>query len=654
LSPEWKQISASLTIPDDALARSLVVRIEPPRSGQFWVDDVRLAADEGDAAAALREKIGVSPQELRLGNLFFAGREEKLTLHIINTDSRPHRVAVQAHVLDWDHNQLPPADVGVFDVPAGGVKQAAFPIDTSQRGTFRLAFELRTEGQTWRQGAELKYAVIVPLKGVGNAEDSMFGMNTHMEREPTAHLARNMEVLALCGVKWIRGWWGWGMCEKERGKYEWTEYDRQLAAVESAQMRLMPILLRYYPQYEQAWAGALTGIQRPPYRMEEWGAFVRKVLERYKGRVTAWELWNEPTMSGAGFTPQQYADLLRVTAAPVRELDPQTKIVGFAGVPLTFMRDVLDLGTAPLMDVIGEHSYAQIKRPEANLPKQTAWVREILAAHGGQKPIWHTEQGVQGDDDGYRPSSMSEAEVAALYTRNLVTSASLGIGKYFWFSAQTSPTYGYAVFYENYIPRPRLTALNACACFLEGAMFRRTCRPGKNAYAHLFEGSAPVCVAWNMNLPARLIAPLRPDEVQAFDLMGAEMSLTAERDGVVVQLPAERPVFLRCAAGQYAALEQAIAAGRVVELAPVLVATQRTAEGVEVTVTSQSKAVQDGIVELLQPKGATPVSQNLQSLAPGESQELKFSVPDRSAAGEIRVRFGDREMRDLKAAYPGP
>ena len=127
---------------------------------------------------------------------------------------RSHRVAVQAQVTDWEGKQLPPVAVGTFDVPAGGAKEAPFSIDTSRRGTFRLGFELTAEGQTWRQGAEFKYAVIVPLKGVGNAEDSAFGMNTHMEREPTAHLARNMEVLSQCGVKWIRGWWGWGMCEK--------------------------------------------------------------------------------------------------------------------------------------------------------------------------------------------------------------------------------------------------------------------------------------------------------------------------------------------------------------------------------------------------------------------------------------------------------
>ena len=81
-------------------------------------------------------------------------------------------------------------------------------------------------------------------------------------------------------------------------------------------------------------------------------------------------------------------------------------------------------------------------------------LRAILAADGGEKPIWHTEQGNGGDDDGYMAPSESEADAAALFMRNIVVGRALGIGKNFWFSAQTSPTYGFAVFYEDYILAP--------------------------------------------------------------------------------------------------------------------------------------------------------------------------------------------------------
>ncbi len=643
LTTEWQQVTHSFNLPNDWTAASLCVRIDPPRDGHFWVDDVRLVAGERENPAALRELVGVGVKAPHTGNLFFAGHGEQAALSIVNGDAKPHRLAVQALIVDWDNQPLPSVSVGTFDVPARGVKEVAFPIDTTRRGTFRLDFEVTAEGQTWRQSAPLKYAVIVPLKGVGDAENSAFGMNTHMEREPTNHLQHSMEVLSQCGVKWIRAWWGWGMVEKERGKFDWTEYDRQLGVVEAAGMRAMPILLRYYPQYEQAWAGALTGIQRPPYKMEEWGAFVGKVIARYKGRVTAWELWNEPTMDNAGFTPEKYAALLRATAPAVREIDPKAKIIGFAGVPLDFLEGTLALGTAPTMNVVSEHSYSQLDLPEINIPKQTAAVRAIMKANGGEKPIWHTEQGLSGDDDGYLPATLSEAEVAALYMRNLLMCRSLGVEKYFWFSAQTSPTYGMTVFYEDYIPRARLVALNACASLLEGTNCRRSYRPSNNAYLFLFARKQPVCVVWNMNAPTRLSLPIRPEGIEALDLMGNPLTVEAAADGLSVTIPAERPTYLCGGSADVAAWEKAMAAAQVADLVPVALAARQANGKLAVTVTNTSRTAQDGVVEVA-PAGA---AQHFHSLAPGESRVLTFAQ-----SGEIRVRVGDREMREWKVAAP--
>ena len=213
--------------------------------------------------------------------------------------------------MDWDGKQLPPVAVGTFDLPAGGVKQATLP-DRHQPPR-DLPPGLRVDAAKARPGgrrAEFKYAVIVPLKGVGNAEDSVFAMNTHMEREPTAHLARNMEVLSQCGVKWIRGWWGWGMCEKERGKFDWTEYDRQLNAVEAAKMRIMPILLRYYSSVRTGVdrlhleAVRVTGSRRPrsrsalQERVAEWGVGSARWPSATRAAISRYEIWNEPTMAG--------------------------------------------------------------------------------------------------------------------------------------------------------------------------------------------------------------------------------------------------------------------------------------------------------------------------------------------------------------------
>jgi hypothetical protein len=663
----WVEVKQAFVIPDDFGAPAVCVSLPFESAGELWVDDVRLVAGDASTELALKDKIAVGPQTLPIGNLYpyTPGGTTPMPLNVINTDTAAHKVTVQAIARDCEGQALPAVAVGTFDVPAGGVTAAAFGLNTGRRGAFRLGFDLTCDGQTWHQSAECKYAVVVPMKGVGDADASAFAMNTHMEREATPHLARSMEVLSQCGVKWIRAWWGWGMCEKTEGTFDFTEFDRQFSTVTTGTgMRIMPILLRYYSQYEQKWAGPVTprAIQEypDPKVLPEWKVFCGKVAERYKGRITAYELWNEPTMGSSPngvLTPQQYADLLNNTTPAIREYDPKAKIVGFAGVPLDYMEKTLKLGVAPLMDVISEHSYSQLELPEINLPKRTKELQAILAANGAKKPIWHTEQGLSGDDDGYSAMTMSEADVAALYIRNLVLVRSLGVEKYFWFSAQTSPTYGAAIYYENYIPRPRLAALNTCASFLEGLSCRESYRPGEDAYAFLFDGTAPVGVVWNLNLPARVSLPMRPEAVQAFDMMGNALPVVAEKDGAMVQIRAERPAFLKCRAEDSALLRKAVAGMQVKDLDPVAITARPIAGGVQVTLIGASPSPVDGALDLIpaasNPPTGWPAAQHFQSLELGKSQEFRFTLPDGAAVGQIRVVCGNRRLQTVTVPYSG-
>ncbi len=64
-------------------------------------------------------------------------------------------------------------------------------------------------GLVLRDAGGRLFNVVESMKGVGDVAGSPLAMNTHMEREGTEHLQRSMDILAQCGVKWIRAWWGW-------------------------------------------------------------------------------------------------------------------------------------------------------------------------------------------------------------------------------------------------------------------------------------------------------------------------------------------------------------------------------------------------------------------------------------------------------------
>ena len=98
----WTQVSQSFTLPADFAAPSLCVHFAYPSNGQIWVDDVRLVAGDGKEASLLQDKIAVGPKTAPVGNLYFAGKPTPPALNVVNTDSRAHKVAVQALVADWE------------------------------------------------------------------------------------------------------------------------------------------------------------------------------------------------------------------------------------------------------------------------------------------------------------------------------------------------------------------------------------------------------------------------------------------------------------------------------------------------------------------------------------------------------------------------
>ena len=137
-------------------------------------------------------------------------------------------------------------------------------------------------------------------------------------------------------------------------------------------------------------------------------------------------------------------------------------------------------------------------------------------------------------------------------------------------------------------------------------------------------------------------------------MMGNAVKLESPQSGQTLQIPAERPTYLRVTSGDVALLEKALAGMQTTDLAPVEVVVRPSGRGgnVAVTVTGRSRTAQDGVVEIVPTAGSVPAAQHFQSLANGESRTLKFTMPDSlSSARDVRVRVGDREVQEVKATW---
>lgn len=159
---------------------------------------------------------------------------------------------------------------------------------------------------------------------------------------------------------------------------------------------------------------ALLPGDSPPVGLDAYASFVHRVAGRYRGRVRAYIIWNEPNLSrewaGQPPDPEGYAQLLRRGVAAVREGDPKALVLAAGLAPtsqndaeamddLAFLAAVLESEAWPSVDALAVHPYGFGYPPTAPADEHNGLVfarleqyRALLLGHGGI-PLWATECG---------------------------------------------------------------------------------------------------------------------------------------------------------------------------------------------------------------------------------------------------------------------
>jgi hypothetical protein len=215
--------------------------------------------------------------------------------------------------------------------------------------------------------------------------------------------ARVLDQLVAAGVRSIRLDIGWSTLEEEcRGCLADWYVDRLDRTVEQASARGLDILGVFWRT--PPWAGPGDPAD-PPDDPEEYARMARWAAERYAGRITAWELWNEPDLEEyfTG-TTADYVELVEAAAPAIREGSPTAKVVlaGPSDSDDVWLADVLDRGVGPLVDVIGVHQYTTPSDDPPTLPDPDGrrdrfahldTIVELVEQRAPGTPVWLTEFG---------------------------------------------------------------------------------------------------------------------------------------------------------------------------------------------------------------------------------------------------------------------
>ncbi|MGH4031512.1 helix-turn-helix domain-containing protein [Actinomycetota bacterium Odt1-20B] len=135
------------------------------------------------------------------------------------------------------------------------------------------------------------------------------------------------------GVGSVRLWESdtrWATVEAERGRPKWT-YMEDL--VRGARKARLPVLFTFGGTPRWAAPGGRRSaygdsLASPPHRMADWDRFVREVATRFKGRIDAYELWdNVASPSHYAGSPRTLATMVRHAAGIIESIDPGATVV---------------------------------------------------------------------------------------------------------------------------------------------------------------------------------------------------------------------------------------------------------------------------------------------------------------------------------------
>jgi hypothetical protein len=231
------------------------------------------------------------------------------------------------------------------------------------------------------------------------------------------------------------------------------KYDRIDAYVEQATKHHADIL--YTLGGTPRWASARPeekcpygmGCAAEPVKMAHWEEYVRRVVQRYRGRIKAYELWNEPKFSdiprdrnSAGFYTGSIASMVemaRIARKVLDENDPAALLStpGFVNGP-----DRLELflaaGGKKYVQAISYHLYAA---DSDRFVSQIIEVRNIMKRQGLENlPLWNTETGVEVKPPGsFIPAdaqALTYIEAADQFAQFLVLGAAAGVEHFYHYA----------------------------------------------------------------------------------------------------------------------------------------------------------------------------------------------------------------------------
>lgn len=309
----------------------------------------------------------------------------------------------------------------------------------------------------------------IPMDSLPRLDKNFFGLHLHHLLVPYPDGGRTQWPFLKFGSWRIwNAYTPWLDLEPSAGSWNFSRLDLYLAVAEKMGVSVVLTLGRT-PTWASARpaekCGPTPGCAAEPADISYWETYVSTVVNRYRGRIGAYEIWNEPAFSNVDpiyrkdGTPIQYfsgsaeamAKLAESAYKIVKAEDKSAVVVSPSvtseGNGLRRLEAFLDAGGGAWCDVIGFHFYTA---PPESAYKIARDLKRLLAKYNlGGKPIWNTEMGYAYERPDIGVPASSQAKLwsdvidtkkgAAYVARAHILMASAGVGRVYWFNWDGEP-----------------------------------------------------------------------------------------------------------------------------------------------------------------------------------------------------------------------
>lgn len=341
-----------------------------------------------------------------------------------------------------------------------------------------------------------------------------YGVNVNLsEKDSGIDRKRSLQMVRDSGMGWIRFMVYWQYQDDQWRGPQWGELDDKVNDAHAAGIKVLVTVAK-----SPSWATS-NGSDGMPRRdmFSRYNSFLSQMATRYKGKINAYEIWNEPNLAhengGTVANASYYMDLLVGASQSIKAADPSAYIVSagpsstetnkswIAISDLVFFDQMFsDPRFNQYVDIVGAHPGGAANPadtcPGGKPSPAIGWtnntefffcriedIRTRMVRYGINKPMWVTEYGwattnhspaysfgnqtTYAEQADYIIQAMDLAKtkyspwLTGLFLWNLNYSVSDEIHKNKTGSYGNDPFYAYSIINADYSPRPAYNAIKA-------------------------------------------------------------------------------------------------------------------------------------------------------------------------------------------------